>query len=125
MFSLGSSHTYYLYSQPTDMRKSFDGSPRDSLSGLVRSHMNADPFNGHVYIFINKRRDRIKLLHWESGGFTLYYKRLEKGTLEMPDVDGKTRQITWPELMMVIEGISLKNIRKRIRFSLEKPPKNR
>lgn len=115
MFSLGSSHTYYLYSQPTDMRKSFD-----SLCGLVRSHMHADPFNGHVYIFINKQRNRIKLLHWESGGFTLYYKRLEKGQFEWPDlIKDNTHQLNWSDLMLIVEGIRLKSVQRTARFSFK------
>ena len=115
MFSLGSSHSYYLYTQPTDMRKSFD-----SLSGLVTSKMKSDPFNGQVYIFINKQRNRIKLLHWESGGFTLYYKRLEKGQFEFPCVSESACSIRWSELMLITEGIKLKTIRRSERFSFKK-----
>lgn len=115
MFSLSSSHRYYLFSEPTDMRKSFDG-----LYGLVSSRMGLDPSNGSVYVFINKRRDRIKLLHWEQGGFVLYYKRLEKGTLEMPSQGIKGPQISWPELVMIIEGIPLSAHRKKTRFLLKK-----
>jgi len=115
MFNLGSSHHYHLYNQPTDMRKSFD-----SLSGLVRSALKSDPFNGHVYVFINKQRNRIKLLHWESGGFTLYYKRLEKGQFELPDTTKDGCNIEWSELMLIVEGIRLKNIRRNPRFSFEK-----
>lgn len=116
MFSLGSSHSYYLYSEPTDMRKSFD-----SLSGLVRSAMKADPFNGSVYVFINKQRNRIKLLHWESGGFTLYYKRLEKGQFERPaGTAEKGTLLSWSELMLIIEGIRLKSVRRTTRFSFKK-----
>jgi len=115
MFSLGSSHTYYLYTEPTDMRKSFD-----SLSGLITSEMKANPFNGQVYIFINKQRNRIKLLHWEAGGFTLYYKRLEKGQFEVPDVLESTCSVRWSDLMMIMEGIRIKNIRRGERFSFKK-----
>ena len=60
-----------------DMRKGFDG-----LSGLIKQEMNRKPVDGNVYLFVNRRRDRIKMLLWESGGFMLYYKRLEKGTIE-------------------------------------------
>ncbi len=74
MLSLGSSHSYYLYLAACDMRKSFD-----SLSGLVRNELGRDPASGEVFVFINKRRNSVKLLHWERGGFVLYYKRLEKG----------------------------------------------
>lgn len=115
MFSLGSSHSYYLYTEPTDMRKSFD-----SLSGLISSEMKADPFSGQVYIFINKQRNRIKLLHWEAGGFTLYYKRLEKGHFEMPKMSGACCSIRWSDLVLIVEGIRLKNIRRSERFSFKK-----
>ena len=115
MFSLTSSHQYYLFSEPTDMRKSFDG-----LCGLVNTRMGLDPSNGGVYAFINKRRDRIKLLHWEAGGFTLYYKRLEKGTLELPVEGLKEGRISWPQLVMVIEGIPLSAHKKKDRFLLKK-----
>lgn len=111
MFSLTSSHRYYLYDQPTDMRKSFDG-----LSGIVQSQLQRDPSNGSVYVFINKKRNKIKLLHWESGGFTLYYKRLEKGVFEMPQTRDKSHQLTWSTLMMIVEGISLDYLRRRSRF---------
>ena len=73
MFSLGSSQRYYLYGEPTDMPKSFDG-----LAGLVRSKLHLPLTTGQVFVFINKRRNRVKLLHWEAGGFVLYYKRLEQ-----------------------------------------------
>ena len=116
MFSLGSSHTYYLYQEPTDMRKSFD-----SLSGLVRAQMNTDPFNGSVYVFVNKQRNMIKLLHWEAGGFTLYYKRLEKGQLELPDpTQNKQVQIRWSDLVLIVEGIRLKSVQRDTRFSFKK-----
>ena len=77
MFALSSSNKFHLYSHPTDMRKSFDG-----LCGLVTNDLNQNPSNGSVYIFINKVRNKIKLLHWQSGGFVLYYKSLETGTFE-------------------------------------------
>ncbi|MFO7845399.1 MAG: IS66 family insertion sequence element accessory protein TnpB [Balneolaceae bacterium] len=75
MFSLSSSHRYNLYRGACDMRKSFNG-----LSGLVRSELGRDPTSGEVFVFLNRRLTLLKLLHWESGGFVLYYKRLEEGT---------------------------------------------
>jgi len=64
------------------MRKGFDG-----LSGLVHSELGRRPVSGEVFIFVNHQRDKIKMLHWEQGGFVLYYKRLERGTLELPIVE--------------------------------------
>ncbi len=116
MFNLTSSHRYYLCNEPTDMRKGIDG-----LAGLVGTHFKADPMNGSVYVFINKNRNLIKLLHWEYGGFTMYYKRLEKGKFERPSLD-KSPLICWSVLMMIVEGISLSYVRKKERFSL---PKNK
>ncbi len=72
MFTLSSNNRFHLYSQPTDMRKSFNG-----LSGLVENELERTPLSGEVFLFINKRRDKIKLLHWGAGGYTLYYKQLE------------------------------------------------
>lgn len=114
MFTLSSSNRFFLYRHPTDMRKGFD-----SLAGLVRSEMKADPMNGSVYVFLNKNRTLIKLLHWETGGFTLYYKRLEKGVFERP-VSGDSDQITWQDLVFITEGIQLKYIQKKVRYKIVK-----
>jgi len=81
MFALSSTNKFHLYSEPTDMRKSFDG-----LSGLIRDSLGRNPLNGEVFMFINKRRDKIKLLHWQGISFTLYYKRLEKGPQSLASV---------------------------------------
>lgn len=112
MFSLTSSHRYFLFTIPTDMRKSFDG-----LQGLIENKIHRQSTGGDVFVFVNKRRDKIKLLHWEPGGFVLYYKRLEKGTLKLPYMEGDTSIVTWSELIMIIEGISIKDVEKRVRYS--------
>jgi transposase len=113
MFALSESHRFYFYNHPTDMRKSFD-----ALSGLVRSAMGKDPLCGAVFVFTNKTRTLMKLLHWEYGGFVLYCKRLEKGRFEFVfATDGKNeKEITHAELTMLVAGISLRNIRKLKRF---------
>ena len=80
MFSLNDSMCYLLYSRPTDICKSFH-----ARSGIITDAMGQDPCNGNVYIFINRARNRIKLLHWEPGGMVLYSKLLEAGTLGKPD----------------------------------------
>jgi transposase len=114
MFGLTEQHRYYLYDGVADMRKGFDG-----LSGIVTNKMGSSPIDGSVYIFINRRRDRMKLLLFESSGFILYYKRLEKGTFEFPrSVDGSTyRAIKWETLVLMITGISMKGIHRRKRHS--------
>lgn len=114
MFTLGSSLKFHLYSQPTDMRKSFD-----SLSGLVQNEIGQSPVSGDVYVFINKTRNKIKLLHWAGSGFVLYYKRLESGTFEHPRYDIKTGSynLSYSQIVMLIDGISIKNIEKKKHFN--------
>ncbi len=99
-----------MYSYATDMRKSFDG-----LSGLVVSQLEQNPMSGDVFIFVNKPRNRIKLLRWEHDGFVLFYKRLEKGTFEMPSMEKgqKSINLNYGELAMIITGILMRNARKK------------
>jgi transposase len=113
MFALSSENRFHLYSQPADMRLSFDG-----LSGLVQNNLGGNPCSGEVFIFINNSRDKIKLLHWQGSGFVLYYKRLEKGTFELPRYDSKVGSITldYATLVMIVDGLSIKNIQKRKRY---------
>jgi transposase len=90
---------YWLYSEPTDMRKSFY-----SLSGIVTNLMSKDVMSGDVFIFLNRPRTRIKLLHMESGGLVLYSKILDGGTFSRPqNADGGV--MTWSDLVMMVEGI--------------------
>ncbi len=97
------------------MRKGFDG-----LSGLVRNELGMDPLSGDVFIFINRRRTHMKLLVWEANGFVVYYKRLEKGRFEYPENKGPrlSLSISWRQLMLIIQGIELRSVRQRKRFSL-------
>ena len=112
MFSLGAGR-YYLYREPTDIRKSFDG-----LCGLVSERLGQNPMSGDVFIFINRPRNRMKLLRWEPGGFVLFYKRLERGTFELPTLQNGTlsQQIGYGELTMMVTGISMQYAKKRRRF---------
>ncbi|MCW4001523.1 MAG: IS66 family insertion sequence element accessory protein TnpB [Candidatus Bathyarchaeota archaeon] len=103
MFSLEEEFRYWLYSDPTDMRKSYY-----TLSGLVNNKMGTDPRNGDVYIFINKRRNRIKLLHYETGGMVIYSKMLDRGTFGMPisDTEGVvSTSLKWGDLRKMVERI--------------------
>jgi len=95
------------------MRKGFDG-----LCGLVNVELDRRPVGGEVFIFVNHQRDKIKMLHWEQGGFVLYYKRLERGTFELPRISsqGKTCQISWSSLMLMVEGISIEKYKQRRRY---------
>ena len=116
MFGLSPGYRFHLYSAPTDMRKGFDG-----LSGLVQNNLSYNPLNGDVFIFINRSRNKIKLLQWQSSGFTLYYKRLETGSFELPEYDNSTTGsiiLDYAQLVMLIDGLSIKNIQRRKRYSL-------
>jgi transposase len=95
------------------MRKSFDG-----LCGVVRNTMRQDMLTGDVFIFLNKRRTHIKLLLWERDGFAIYYKRLEQGTFELPVANATAHPpaITHQQLLLILQGISLRNIRYRKRY---------
>ena len=112
MFALTDFHRYHLYLGVTDMRKSFDG-----LCGIVNNQLKRSPFSGEVFLFINRRRDKLKLLKWEPGGFVLYYKRLEEGTFELPSLNEQNcYEMSWTDLVMMVEGIQLKSTKKRKRY---------
>lgn len=94
------------------MRKGFDG-----LCGLVTNQLNRSVFDGGVYIFINKQRNQIKLLCWEPGGIVLYHKRLERGRFSVPDLTQSSGVLKWPDLVLIVEGIELGSVRKKMRLS--------
>ena len=110
MIALDRHTRIYAYTKPTDMRKGFDG-----LSGLVRSELGADPTDGSLFLFINRRRDRMKILHFDGGGFWLYYRLLEEGTFEAltPQDDSSTLRMDATELSMLLEGVTLQNTKRR------------
>ena len=113
MFTLASDLQFQLYSEATDMRKSFDG-----LCGIIQNQLNGSPTNGTVYLFINKNRTKIKLLHWCANSFTLYYKRLESGTFEAFNYDANngSYQLNYSQIVLLIDGISIKNLEQRKRY---------
>lgn len=113
MFSLNDSLVYYLCSTFVDMRGGFD-----RLCGIVRDSMGRDPLSGEVFVFINRSRTRIKLLHWERGGLVLYHKRLERGRLSMPEFDSSTESyhLSWCDLVLMIEGVSFSGITRKKRY---------
>lgn len=104
---------YYLYNGNADMRKGFD-----SLSGMVSSQMHDDILSGAVFIFINKKRNQVKLLLWEGDGLALYHKRLEKGTYELPLLEAETAtlSVSSEQLLWILQGVCLKSIHKRKRY---------
>lgn len=96
------------------MRKSFD-----SLCGIIQQELLHSPTSGEVFIFINKNRNKMKLLHWSGSSFVLYYKRLERGTFEHfnYDVNNGSYQLDYPKLVMLVDGISIKNIDRKKPYS--------
>ena len=111
MLSIPSTVPIFLYTEPTDMRKGFDG-----LSGIVRSELATDPLDGSLFLFINRRRDRLKILHWDGTGFWLYYKLLEAGTFEVIPSKGPCAQLDSTQLAMLLGGVSLVTIKRRKRY---------
>ena len=103
----------FLCTSPTDMRKGFD-----TLAVLVREGLGYDPLSGHLFLFVGRRRDRLKLLYWDRDGYALWYKRLEQGTFRMPVAKPETASIELKasELAMLLEGIDLRSIKRRKRF---------
>lgn len=95
------------------MRKGFD-----SLSGLVTLQLQMNALSGAVFIFFNKKRNQVKLLVWEGDGFAMYYKRLEKGTYELPAMDdtNTSASIHTRQLQLILQGISLSSVRNRKRY---------
>lgn len=114
MLALFENRRYFLYRVVTDMRKSFDG-----LSGLVKQEMKQHVLSGDVFIFINRRRNQVKLLCWDKDGLAVYHKRLEKGTFELPA--GGTESVitlTSLQLRLILDGIQLQSIKHRQRYRL-------
>ena len=99
------------------MRKSFD-----ALCGLINQHCPSNVLQGGVYIFVNKKRNQIKLLIWEGDGLAIYYKRLEKGVYELPSIapGSGCATIDAIQLQLILQGIVLNSVRKKKRFSLPK-----
>ena len=113
MLSLPGSVRIFLASEPVDFRKAHDG-----LVAIVRDHFRDDPFDGSVFVFLNKRRDRVKLLLWDRNGFWLLYKRLERGTfLAMSRRGARRVELSRAELSMLLEGIDLERGKIRRHFA--------
>lgn len=107
----------FLYRLPTDMRKSFHG-----LVALVESAVKQDPLSGSLFVFLNRQRDRIKILYWGQTGFCIWYQQLQKGTYQLPDEksleDQQTIEVTRSQLSLILDGIDLSSARQRMRYQL-------
>ncbi len=119
MISLPSSVRVFLHAPPTDLRKGFD-----ALCGLVTTAFGQDPTSGHLFLFVNRRRDRIKILYWDRDGLAIWYKRLENpGTFQIPTTATKAASIemTPTQLALILSGIDLKSARQRKRYQRPTP----
>jgi transposase len=109
---LSASVRVFLCTRPTDMRKSFDG-----LSGLVQECFQQDVLTGHLFLFVNRRRDRIKVLYFDRDGLVIWYKRLESGSFEIPrTTETAGIELRPAQLAMILSGIDLQSARQRKRF---------
>jgi transposase len=119
MISLPSSVRVFLHAPPTDLRKGFD-----ALCGLVTTAFGQDPTSGHLFLFVNRRRDRMKILYWDRDGLAIWYKRLENpGTFQIPTTATKAASIemTPTQLALILSGIDLKSARQRKRYQRPTP----
>ena len=117
MLSIFSQVRIFLARDPVDMRKSFNG-----LIGLTESVLQEDPLSGHLFVFINRRRDRIKLLYWGGTGFCIWYQQLERGSYQLPDATTANErtgiEISASQLSLILDGIDLSSIRQRPRYQM-------
>ena len=105
----------FVSTQPTDMRRSFDG-----LAMMTRENMGQDPLSGHLFVFFNRRGDRVKIMFWDRSGFCIWYKRLEQGVFQLPQSITNTSnpEVEVSDLSLILEGIDLSSARRRKRFTL-------
>jgi transposase len=110
----------FLCTKPTDMRKGFDG-----LEGMVREYLGQDPLSGHLFLFLNRRRDRLKILLWDRDGWVIWYKRLEAGTFQQLDPGASASrnsgeagiELSTTELALLLTGVDLASARRRKRYA--------
>lgn len=109
-------YTIYMASTHTDMRKGVDG-----LFALVRNQLQLDPFSKSLFVFYSRQRNRLKILTWEGNGFSVYYKRLERGTFAIPHASSDQLFLTLSstDLAMILDGVELLSVRRRPRW---RPP---
>jgi len=103
----------YLYVSPTDMRRGFDG-----LMRMAEEHLQQNVLDGGLFVFVNRRRDRVKLLYWDGDGLCIWYKRLESGTVELPAAPNASTHVTLTatELALLLGGIELAAVKRRKRY---------
>lgn len=111
MLTLPTSVRILIATEPADMRKGVDG-----LSRLVEAELGDDIYSGSLFVFVSKRRDKLKILTWDAGGFVVYYKRLEAGRFKMPRIEAGARagMLDGAQLTMLLRGIDLSRVRKPV-----------
>lgn len=116
MWMIPPSVRIFLATEPSDMRRSFD-----TLAGNVRDFLRRDPLAGHLFVFRNRRGDRVKILYWDRTGYCLWYKRLEEGVFHFPETEGASSvEVNAPDMALMLEGIELAGAKRRKRFSLSR-----
>jgi transposase len=113
MLSFPSAIKVYLCTVPCDMRRSFNG-----LSMMAEHVVRGNPLSGHLFVFCNRRADRLKILYWNHDGLAIWYKRLEVGTFAYPFSETGRKEIAAWELAVLLEGIDLRRGRRRKRYCL-------
>lgn len=111
MFSLPSSVHIFLCLSPTDMRRGFD-----SLANMALEIFHTSPYSGHLFVFCNRRRDRVKILYWDVDGYALWYKRLEKGTFRFPSTEEDRVKMKAEDLWAMLSGIDLRKAKRQKRY---------
>ena len=115
MFLLSPQTKVFLAKDATDMRKSFRG-----LVTVTEAVLQEDPTSGHLFVFVNRRRDMMKILHWDGAGFWIWYRQLERGTFQLPDqqtLDNASGiELTPSQLTLILDGIDLRSARQRLRY---------
>lgn len=101
----------FVQTTPTDMRRSFD-----RLACLVQEILHQDPFSGHLFVFVNRRGDRMKILFWDRSGYVLFYKRLEEGVFHLPPPAAGSVEIDVTQLTLILAGLDLAGARQQKRF---------
>ena len=120
MLSLPASVRIFICLEVTDMRRGFDG-----LAAMASGVLGEDPLSGHLFVFRNRRQDRVKILYWDRDGYALWYKRLEKGRFRFPQALGRSSssssprrrvELKAPDLMMLLDGVDLRTVKREPRY---------
>ncbi len=102
----------FVHTQPTDMRRSFD-----RLAQMAQEVLHQDPFSGHLFVFVNRMGDRMKILFGDRSGYALFYKRLEEGVFHLPTEEGTGIEIDVPRLTLILAGLDLSEAKPQKRFA--------